>query len=63
MYSQSIDIDVRAPEDANPQDEYLRKFTQKMCQFKTDEPVILPLFKKLYCTPEAETDLHDEPAE
>ena len=42
------DIDVRAPEDTNPPDEeYRRKFSQKMCQFKTDEPVILPLFKKL----------------
>ena len=64
MYSQSIDIDIRAPEDTNPPDEeFLGKSTQKMCQFKTDGPVILPLFKKLYCTPEAEKDLHDEPAE
>ena len=34
-----------------------------MCKLKTDRPVILPLFKKLYCTPEADTDLYNEPAE
>ena len=35
-----------------------------MCQLKTDFPVILPLFKKVYCSPEADTlDLNDEPAE
>jgi len=34
-----------------------------MCQIKTDTPVILPLFKKLYCSSEADTDLHEEPAE
>ena len=42
---------------------YLRQFTLKMCQLKTDAPVILPLFKKLYCNSEAGTDLHEEPAE
>ena len=64
-YSQNIEQDVRAPEDTSPPDEkYLRRFTQKMCQLKTDFPVILPLFKKLYCSPEADTlDLNDEPAE
>ncbi|XP_068708975.1 uncharacterized protein [Montipora foliosa] len=56
-YSQNIQIDVRAPEDTNPPDEkYLRNFTQKMCQLPTSSPVILPLFKKLYCTTEADTD-------
>ena len=41
MYSQSIDLDVRAPEDTNPPDEeFRRKSTQKMCQFKTDKPFI-----------------------
>ena len=32
-----------------------------MCQFKTDRPVTPPppLFKKLYCTPETDTDLCD----
>ena len=64
-YSKNIEKDVRAPEDTSPPDEkYLRRFTQKMCQLKTDFPVILPLFKKLYCSPEADTlDLNDEPAE
>ena len=56
-YSQNIQIDVRAPEDTNPPDEkYLRNFTQKMCQLPTSSPVVLPLFKKLYCTTEADTD-------
>ena len=63
-YNQNIETDVRAPEDTNPPDEeYLKKFTQKMCELKTDRPVILPLFKKLYCTPDGETDLCDESAE
>ena len=63
-YQQNTDRDVRAPQDTNPPDEeYLRKFTQKMCQFKVDSPVILPLFKKLYCTPETDTDLCDDPVE
>jgi len=45
-YNQNIDTDVCAPEDTNPPDEeYLKKFTQKMCKLKTDTPVILPLFK------------------
>ena len=49
-YNQNIDTDVRAPDDTNPPDEeYLKKFTQKMFKLKTDRPVILPLFKKLYC--------------
>ena len=48
----------------NPPDEkYLRTFTLKICQLNTDKPVILPSFKKLYCTPEANTDFNDEPAE
>ena len=34
-----------------------------MCQLKTDRPVILPLFKTIYCSPEADTDLNYEPAE
>ena len=34
-----------------------------MCQLKTNTPVILPLFKKLFCSPEADTDLNDEPSE
>ena len=64
MYQQNIDRDVRAPQDSNPPDEeYLRKFTQKMCQFRTDSPVTLPLFKKLYCTPETDTDLCDDSVE
>ena len=59
-FPQSVDIDVRAPEDTNsPDEEYLKVFTEKMCQLKTDRPVILPLFKKLYCTPETDT-LSDE---
>ena len=63
-FSQNIDRDVRAPEDTNPpDDEYLRQFTQKLCQLKSDSPVILPLFKKLYCSPEADTDFNDESAE
>jgi len=63
-FPQNIDKDVRAPKDTNPPDEkYLRRFTQKMCQIKTDTPVILPLFKKLYCSSGADTDLHEEPAE
>ena len=33
-----------------------------MCQLETDKPVIFPLPKKLYCSPEADTDLCDEPA-
>ena len=64
-FPQNSEKDVRAPEHTNPPDEkYLRRFTQEMCQLKTDSPVILPLFKKLYCSPEADTlDLKDEPAE
>ena len=63
-FSQNIDRDVRAPEDTNPpDDEYLRQFTKKLCQLKSDSPVILPLFKKLYCSPEADKDLNDESAE
>ena len=42
---------------------YLRTFTLKMCLLNTNKPVILPLFKKLYFTPEADTDFNDEPAE
>ena len=62
-FSQNIEKDVRAPEDTNPPNEkYLRRFTQKMSQLKTDTPVILPLFKKLYCNSEVDTDIHEEPA-
>ena len=54
-YCQNIDPDVRAPEDTNPKDEeYLRKFTKRICHLK-HTPVILPLFKKLYGTPEKDT--------
>ena len=61
--SQNIEKDVHAPEDTSPPDEkYLRRFTEKMCQLKTDTPVILPLFKKIYSNSEADTDLHEEPA-
>ena len=63
-FSQNIEKDVRSPEDINPPSEkYLKRFTQRMCQLKTDTPVILPLFKKLFCSPEADTDLNDEPSE
>lgn len=63
-YSQNINTDVCAPEHTNPPDEkYLKKFTQMMCQLKTAKHVILPLFKKLYHTPEADTDVNNEPAE
>ena len=55
VYCQNIDTDVRAPEDTNPKDEeYLRKFTKRICHLK-HTPVILPLFKKLYGTPEKDT--------
>ena len=46
-----------------PDDEYLKQFTTKLCQLKFVSPVILPLFKKLYCSPEADTALNDESAE
>ena len=63
-YVQNIDVDVRAPEDTNPPDEkYLRTFTEKMCQLNTNKPVILPLFKKLYFTPEVDIDFNDEPSD
>ena len=55
VYSQNIKTDVRAPEDTNAKDEeYLRTFTKRMCHLK-HTPVILPLFKKLYGTPEKDT--------
>ena len=55
VYCQNIDTDVRAPEDTNPKDEeYLRTFTKRICHL-THTPVILPLFKKLYGTPEKDT--------
>jgi len=48
MFSPNIKKDVCALEDTNPPDEkYLRRFTQKMCQLKSDTPIILPLFKTL----------------
>ncbi|CAH3158260.1 unnamed protein product [Porites lobata] len=55
VYCQNIDTDVRAPEDTNPKDEEnLRKFTKRICHLK-HTPVILPLFKKLYGSPEKDT--------
>ena len=60
LQKKKTERDVHAPQDTNPPaEEYLRKFTQKMCQLKTDRPVILPLLKKLYSTPKTETDLYD----
>ena len=57
-------MDVHAPENTNPPDEkYLRTFTEKMCHLNTNKPVILLLFKKLYFTPEVDTDFNDEPAD
>ena len=57
LYSQNIETDVRVPEDTNPPDEkYLR-----MCHLK-NTPVILPLFKKLYGTPEEDT-ITEEPGQ
>ncbi|KXJ26833.1 uncharacterized protein LOC110239144 [Exaiptasia diaphana] len=50
-FCQSIDVDVRPDEDQEPPDEEkLRAFTEKMSNFKTDKPAILPLFQKLYST-------------
>ena len=62
-YPQYIDRDVRAPEDRNPKDEeYLRQFTKKMCQLKTDAPaVILLLFIRLHYTSEAPSELDNKP--
>ena len=62
-YPRYIDRDVRAPEDRNPKDEeYLRQFTKKMCQLKTDAPaVILSLLKRLHYTSEAPSELDNEP--
>ena len=61
LFPQNIERDVRATEDTNPhEEEHLRRFTEKLCQL-TDTPVILPLLKKLYCSPEAATNLHNEP--
>ena len=34
-----------------------------MCQLKADIPVTLPLFKTLYCSLDADTDLNVKPAE
>ncbi|CAH3140007.1 unnamed protein product [Porites evermanni] len=62
VYSQNIETDVRALEDTNPPDEeHLRKFTKRMCNLK-NTPVILPLFKKLYGTPEEDT-ITEEPGQ
>ena len=62
-YPQYIDRDVRAPENRNPKDEeYLRQFTKKMCQLKTDAPaVILPLLKRLHYTSEAPSEVDNKP--
>ena len=62
-FAQYLDGDVCTPEDRNPKDEeYLCKFTKKMCQLKTDTPaVILPLIKTLYYTSEAHSELNSEP--
>ena len=63
-FPQNIDRDIRSPEDTNPPgEEYLREFTQKLSRLKNDKPVILPLFRKLYCSSEENTDICDEPAE
>ena len=60
VYSQNIETVVRAPEDTNPPDEeYLRTFTKRVCHLRIT-PVILPLFKKLYGTPEEDT-ITEEP--
>ena len=57
LYSLNIETDVRAPEDTNPPNEkYLR-----MCHLK-NTPVILPLLKKLYGTPEEDT-ITEEPGQ
>lgn len=62
VYSQNIETDVRAPEDRNPPDEeYLRKFTKRVCHLKST-PVILPLFKERYGTPEEDT-ITEEPGQ
>ena len=59
VYSQNIET---ALEDTNPPDEeHLRKFTKRMCNLK-NTPVILPLFKKLYGTPEEDT-ITEEPGQ
>ena len=61
VYSQNIETDVRAPEDTNPPDEeYLRKLTKRVCHLRST-PVILPLFKKLYGTPEEGTITEEPP--
>ena len=64
-FPQNIDRDIHSPEDTNPPgEEYLtREFTQKLSRLKNDKPVILPLFRKLYCSSEENTDICDEPAE
>ena len=62
VYSQNIETDLCALEDTNPPDEeHLRKFTKRMCHLK-NTPVILPLFKKLYGTPEEDT-ITEEPGQ
>ena len=62
VYSQNIETDVRAPEDTNPPDEEnLKKFTKRVCHLKST-PVILPLFKKCYGTPEEHT-ITEEPGQ
>ena len=62
VYSQNIETDLRALKDTNPPDEeHLRKFTKRMCHLK-NTPVILPLFKKLYGTPEEDT-ITEEPGQ
>jgi hypothetical protein len=49
VYCQSIDVDVRNPEDRKaPDPEDLRAFTKQMSEFQVDQPAILPLFRKLY---------------
>ena len=60
---QYIDRDVPASTDRNPKDEeYVRQFTKKVCQLKTDAPaVILPLTKKLHYTSEAHAEVDNGP--
>lgn len=60
-FYQNNERDICASEDTNPPDqECLREFTQKLMGLKSDRPVILPLFRKLYCSSEENTDISDE---
>ncbi|PFX28726.1 hypothetical protein AWC38_SpisGene6530 [Stylophora pistillata] len=62
VYCHNMETDVRAPEERNPPDEeYLRKFTKRLCNLKS-RPAILSLFKKLHGTPEEDT-VPEEPGQ